>query len=263
MNKNNQIINCNPDIKLYSKKAIGIATFLGGPLGAGVLMRQNYLNIGAEDVAKRTLLISIVGTIMLFTIIFTLPDSIIDKIPNSIIPAIYTLIIYFIVERLMGSTLEVHERENGVFYSSWKAAGIGITCGLVLLAGLFSYAHLAPDDFDTQTYDAGMERFQQNENEALSLFSNLETWSVPRSLRFIDETGIPAWQDNIQILNQLDTITGLYPEFKHQNKVLREYCELRIESYKLLKKALSENTTEYDRAIFAIRDRINELLDSL
>lgn len=34
--------------KLYSQKGISIATFFGGPLAAGYLIRQNFIALGKE-----------------------------------------------------------------------------------------------------------------------------------------------------------------------------------------------------------------------
>ena len=37
--------NDTKDLKFYSQKAIGIATFIGGSLAAGYLVRENYLSL--------------------------------------------------------------------------------------------------------------------------------------------------------------------------------------------------------------------------
>lgn len=139
-----------------------------------------------------------------------------DLLPNKI---------YLIVDRVQGQELKKHKEKNGQFYSGWKAAGIGAVCMVVILAGIFGYAFLSPDDFS--------------------------------------DTGIPAWQKNLQILDELDSIEGLYKEFKDQNQVLREYCKLRIESYQLIRKAITEDTNSYDLQIEEINKKIAEVLKVL
>jgi hypothetical protein len=127
--------------KLYSQRVISIATFFGGPLSAGILVRQDFINLGKDDYGNYSLIIGIVSTILIFLGIFSLPEHIIDKIPNVLIPAIYTGIIYFIIEKLQGSELAIHKNNNGEFYSGWKAAGIGAICMIILMTGIFGYVY--------------------------------------------------------------------------------------------------------------------------
>ena len=39
--------------ELYTQRAIGIATFFGGPLAAGILVRRNFINLGNEQYGKQ------------------------------------------------------------------------------------------------------------------------------------------------------------------------------------------------------------------
>jgi hypothetical protein len=253
----------NQGLRFYSQKAIALATYFGGPLAAGVLVRQNFINLGKEESGKNALITGIVSTLLLFVGLFSVPDHIIDKIPNAAIPAIYTGIIYLIVERLQGQTLKIHKEQNGLFYSGWKATGIGAICLVILMGGIFGYAYLSSNPFDTVKYDNGIAEFQKNEEIALTLFTLLETSETSEASAFIQETGIPKWLRNMQILNELDKIEGLSHEFRDQNQVLREYCQLRIQSYQLIKKAISENTNLYDPQIEGFNKRIEEVLTGL
>ncbi len=244
----------------YSQRAIAIATYLGGPVAAGVLIRRNFINLGKEDYGKYALFIGIISTILLFVGIFSIPEHIIDKIPNVVIPAIYTGIIYLIVDRVQGQELKKHKEKNGQFYSGWKAAGIGAVCMVVIFAGIFGYLFFSPDDFDTAKYDNGIAEFLRNEEKALELFTLFKTADIQQAADFISDTGIPAWQKNLQILDELDSIEGLYKEFKDQSQDLREYCKLRIESYQLIRKGITEDTNSYDLQIEEINKKIDEVL---
>lgn len=250
-------------IKLYSQRAIGIATYFGGPLAAGVLVRQNYVNLGNTRYGKYSLLIGIVSTIVMLAGIFSLPEHIINSIPDPLIPAVYTGIVYLVIDRLLGQTLKKHKESSGQFYSGWKAMGVGAICSLFLLAGLFGYILIASDDFDSERYDRGMADFQKNEEEAMDLFTLLETASPGKITRFIKDTGIPAWENNIRILDELDTINGLYQELKDQNQTLRKYCELRIELYELIGKTIRDDTHAYQQQIEDISQQIEVVLKEL
>lgn len=136
--------------KLYSQKAIGIATFFGGPMAAGYLVKKNYQSLGQESNGKKALLIGIVSTLLLFAGIFSIPESIIDKIPNAIIPAIYTGIIYLIVEKLQGQNFKEHLQDGREFYSVWRAAGIGAISMTILLLFIATTAFIATDLSETE-----------------------------------------------------------------------------------------------------------------
>ena len=241
---------------LYSQRAFLIATFLGGPLAAGILARQNFINLDKEKLGFYALITGIITTILLYIGIFLIPEIIIDKIPTPLIPAIYTAIILFIVEKLQGNDLREHKEHNGKFYSIWKTLSIGALCLMIIIAGLFGYAASTKTNFESE-YNTGIATINSNETKALELFSIIETGNVQNSINFIDSVGIPLWKSNLEIINNLDTIEGLYEELKKQNAVLRDYNKLRIESYLLIRKALLENTDIYDLEIEKLNTRIN------
>jgi len=140
----------NQDIKLryYSQRAITIATYFGGPLAAGYLVRQNFINLGKKDYGKYALIIGIISTMLIIASVMAIPEHITDMIPRALIPAVYTLIIYFVIEKLIGKELNEHKKNNGEFYSAWKATGIGAICLVILFVCLFGFAFFAPDNFD-------------------------------------------------------------------------------------------------------------------
>ena len=250
-------------IKLYSQKAIAIATYFGGPLAAGILIRKNSLNLGREKEGLIALIVGIVSTILLFWGIFQIPESIIDKIPNVLIPAVYTGIIYLIVERMHGNILRKHKEEKNEFYSNWRAAGIGLICTVILLGGIFAYAYYAPEDWDVKTFDTEQKKYNSNESEALKLFDILNNGSKSEIVYFIEQIGIPKWKENIEILNKISGIENMPEEYQKQNKLLLEYCNLRIEAYELISKAVQNDTSEYDEEIIKKHTRINEIVNEL
>ena len=250
-------------IKLYSQRAIAIATYFGGPLAAGILIRKNSLNLGREKEGLIALIVGIISTIVLFWSIFQIPEPIIDKIPNVLIPAIYTGIIYLIVEKLHGQILKKHKEENNDFYSNWRATGIGLICAVGLFGGIFACAYYTPEDWDVETYDFELKKFNSNESEAMKLFDMLNSNSKYEVLNFIEQTGVPKWKENIEILNKMSGIENIPEEYQKQNKLLLEYTMLRIEAYELIKKAVQNETSEYDEDIIKRHTRIDEIIIEL
>jgi hypothetical protein len=259
----NQEKNKTKGLKLYSQKAIGIATFLGGPLAAGYLVRENYLELNKPDEAKNALIYGLLATVVVFGFIFMLPDNIADKIPNQIIPIIYTAIIYALVENTQGKILKLHKELGNEFISVWKAVLIGFISLLLLISVIFGYAFLFGNEKNLLEYDAKMEVFSKNETETLEFYNYIDFENQEKLINRLDNEVIPKWNENIQIIKQANAIEGLPNEVVEQNKVLLKYSELRLQAFKLFKKAISENTAFYDDDLDKIHIQIDQELEKL
>lgn len=254
--------------RFYSQKAISIATYFGGPLAAGYLVKKNYETLEQPDNARKSLIIGIVSTILIFAGIFSIPEGIIDKIPNALIPLIYTGIIYLVVERFQGESLKNHKESGGEFHSGWKAAGVGAIAMLILAAGIALTAFIAGDfsntqpDFDVATYDKEVAKFVDNENKSLAVFNVIET-QTPDYLIKEFSNGIVLWKENKEIVERLNSIENLPIKLKDQNTLLLKYCDLRIQHNEIIIKAISEDTDKYVSEIEKIGFEINKLLEEL
>lgn len=251
----------------FSQRAITIATYFGGPLAAGYLVKKNYDTIQQPENAKKALIIGIVSSILIFAGIFSIPEHIIDKIPNPLIPLIYTGIIYWIVERIQGEILKQHKEVGGEFYSGWKAAGIGAIAMTILLASIAIIAFVSGDlsnkaGFDTLTYDKEVAKFVENENKALTVFNVVNTAKPDYLIREFSK-GVILWKENRAIVERINKIDNLPKNLLDQNKKLLKYCELRIEHNELIIKAISENTDKYVSEIERLGLDINQILKDL
>lgn len=252
--------------KLFSQKAISIATYFGGPAAAGYLVKKNYEAYDQPEKGKKAFMIGIVSTLLIIWGIFSIPEHIIDKIPNFLIPAIYTLIIYLIVEKIQGQWLKEHKESGGEFYSGWKATGIGAIFMVILIAVIVGTAFLAGDfsipDFDATTYDKEVVKFVENENQSLAVFNLIDS-AEPEYLIKEFRNGIVLWKENKEIVNRLNKIENLPAELLEQNIILLSYCELRIKHNEIILKAISEDTDKYVPEIERIGMEINKVLKEL
>lgn len=251
------------DITFYSQKAIGIATFIGGPIAAGYLIRENYKALDETEKGNNILIISIIATIALFALIFSIPEHIIDKIPKVIIPAIYTSTIVFWVEQTFGATFKQHEENKYTFFSRWRAAGIGAVSLLILGIGIFGYIYVSTDAEAENLYYAKMEKFGKNEEESLAFYSLLSTESNFSLILELNDNVIPKWKENIEIIKETSVIENLPNELVAQNEKLLRYCELRLEAFETFKKALSEDGNTYDTELSFLHAQIDEQLKLL
>lgn len=122
--------------KIFTTKAISVATFFGGPLAAGFLISKNYKVFGNENASRNSIFIGIISTLIVFGGILFIPENIIDKIPQPLIPAIYTAIIAGLVEKLQGQKIKDFLSDNGQKASNWQTAGYGFI-GLLIIAAFF------------------------------------------------------------------------------------------------------------------------------
>jgi hypothetical protein len=259
----NQIENTTKNINLYSSKAIGGATFLGGPLAAGYMISENFKALDKPDEGRKSLIVGIVTTEILFGGIFMLPERIIDKLPSQLIPLIYTGIIWGIVEWTQGDILKAHKENNNSFYSGWKAAGIGLISLIIIGIGIFGYAYIESSNPAYEIYDTKIAEFSKNENESLTFFDNINFKSNSTLLTELDNKVIPKWKSNIQIINELNSLDGLPSDLLKQNKALLKYSELRLEAFLLIRKAVSEDTDKYDSQLNMLNIKIDKELKKL
>lgn len=226
-----------PAYKLYSAKAVAAATFLGGPLAVGILMRRNFLNLGKRTEAGRALWGAIAFSVVLFGGLFMLPENVVDRIPGSVICGLYTAIAFQLMQVYQGKALTQHERLGGILYSGWKTFGVGLGSLMgTLLLMVAVMVTLEPGIFSYDSYNAGVERFNQQESKALELYSLLgeEKTTDEEVVTFLKQTGIPAWEECLKILDELDREKYLEDELKQSNKKLREYVNIRLETYRAM-----------------------------
>ncbi|MGD9994794.1 MAG: hypothetical protein AB7S69_15960 [Salinivirgaceae bacterium] len=134
----------NTSPKVFTNKAISVATFFGGPIAAGLLMAKNFKVFGNETAARNSVFLGIITTALLFAGLFSIPESVMDQIPQSLIPGIYTLVIALLVEKLQGQQIEEFIAAEGTKASNWQAAGYGLLGMLIMGAILVTMVFAIP-----------------------------------------------------------------------------------------------------------------------
>lgn len=242
--------------RLFSQGAIAIATYIGSPLAAGYLVRKNYQAAGQNSNGNRALIIGIISTFILFGGIFMLPDHIVEALPKILIPTIYIAIVYFVVERYQGVLLNSHKELGGVFYSAWRAVGIGFISLLIVSIGVVLPVVLVEvymPGYDVELYDSEIAQLYENETIAIDMISmNSSVDDVNRA--------IALWEENLEIVNRLNNIEDLPAEFVENNTLLIKYCKLHIDFNVAFIAATSQDATDED---IVELDRIGTLIDEL
>jgi uncharacterized membrane protein len=157
--------------KIFTNKAISVATFFGGPIAAGFLISKNYKVFGNENAARNSIFLGILSTILLFAGIFLIPEQIIDKIPQFAIPGVYTAIITGLVEILQGQKIKDFLSENGQKASNWQTAGYGLLGFLIITVFLLVITFTIPiEGYEKSiTVDRNLELYYSKEIDDLKI----------------------------------------------------------------------------------------------
>ncbi|MES2285235.1 MAG: hypothetical protein V4547_06060 [Bacteroidota bacterium] len=130
-----------PTQKIYKDKAIWVGAFLGGPLAAGYIIAENFKVFNERDKAKKTWIYTVIATVLIFGGIFLIPDTV--KIPNQIIPLVYTGIAHYLIQHFQGKNISAHINAGGQLYSWWRTMGVGLVGLLIIIVPIFSFAYLS------------------------------------------------------------------------------------------------------------------------
>lgn len=126
--------NLNPTPrKIYTSKQIGIGTFFGGPLASGILIAKNYKLLGEDGAAKKSIYLGILTTLILGLFLYLAPNSLLDRIPNQLIPFINVGAVYLIIHFFLKDKINKHLSEGGEKESYWKVTGIGLLCAVATI----------------------------------------------------------------------------------------------------------------------------------
>lgn len=255
--------NSNQSVLFYSANAIQLATFLGGPLIGGYLMRENYRALGEEQKGKQAFLWGVVTTILVFGGLLALPSTVSDRIPNYVLPAIFAGVIRWIVEVKQGDVLRQHKEQNRGFYSSWRAAGLALISACMIALTVLATVFLWPNDPAYEAYQTQLDVFTQNEQETLVFYDDLYTKSREELLEELTTLILPKWEENIKLVQQVQQLENFSSELQeHQNNLL-QYSELRMAAFKLFQRAIEEDTEQYREEIEKIHQEIGVVLEQL
>ncbi len=123
------------DFKLYTISAIGLATFFGTVLAGGLILAINYWRLGNEVAARNSLLFSVMATLGILLIAYSIPDDV--NLPNIIFTVIQLVVMIQIAKQLQGVDINNHIDNDGAVESNWKAFGISLLVSIALMGILF------------------------------------------------------------------------------------------------------------------------------
>ena len=130
----------NASISLYRVSGIGVATFFGSVLAGGFIMYLNFKRLGLENKAKNCILYSTIATVLIFGIIYLIPEDI--NIPNAAFTFPQLIAMVQIAKNQQGALIDGHLNSGGAISSNWKAFGISLLFLVIIMAIIFGIAFI-------------------------------------------------------------------------------------------------------------------------
>ncbi len=236
--------------KLYTLNAIGVGTFLGGPIAGGVMVRRNLLNLGRSSAAQ-PLLIALALSVVLFVGLAMMPSGSMERFPRSFLPALYTGLLVSWSRKTLGADLDRHKEANGAFFPGWKTFGVGLASLVATLSLAAACFALAPQSATDAAYQREWDRVVANESKAqeLSTLAGKEGVTEDELVQFLDQTFLPAWDDSAKAVDEMESLKMLDKSTTNQRTALRKYVTLQQERGKLLREVLTTGDEAASKAL--------------
>jgi hypothetical protein len=133
----------NPGI-LYSPRQIYVASFLGSPATAAWFIHRNFVILGDNSRALRTLWLGVAATVVVFVTAYYLPK----RFPNVVLPLAYSFALYQYALFLFKGAYDKHLAGGGRQGSWWMVVAVSVHAILVILGIAIAIALAVPSVFD-------------------------------------------------------------------------------------------------------------------
>lgn len=132
---------------LYRTNGIYLATFLGSMFAGGWLLARNHDAMGEFELARKARWGGLIGTVAIIGLSLLLPE----QIPGMVylVPQ-FIAVGYWLKNTPQGDAIAARVAAGSPMRSNWGAAGIGLLCGLSMLAVVMLVVFTAIFGFDVQ-----------------------------------------------------------------------------------------------------------------
>jgi rhomboid protease GluP len=151
--------------------------------------------------------------------------------------------------------LLIRKTRQPIFFSIIASAVIGI---VIIAAGFKSLDNIHTD------FERVLQGASKYEEQGLKVFKDMEKAGDLRVIKYITDETIPAWESYQKELTKLDALK-LPPDLQKTKEELKQYGNLRLKFFELMRKAMKEDTQEYNyeleeynRQILAILEKLNK-----
>ena len=122
--------------KIFTIKKISLITFLFGPVAGTFLIASNFQELGESKLAKRTIILGILLTFILFALLSSITYDVLGNLASLSIPPLYLAIIAYVSSNLQNNQIKAYLEKGGQTASTLSAFGIGFS-GLFVAIVIF------------------------------------------------------------------------------------------------------------------------------
>ena len=187
--------------KIYTDGKVWLVGFLGGPLGVGYLMAQNFRAFDKPEKVRITWYITVAVTLLVWGGLSVLPNYYTDNIPNSLIPAAYMAVAAVLMYVFQQEKIKAYLADGGKKYGWWRAVGIGFLSAIISLALFFAIENFLQT---TKTYGRTGHEISFNRVN----ISEREVDRVAHALTeigwFYDDGQFPQWAEVERVRNRIE-----------------------------------------------------------
>lgn len=135
-----------------------------------------------------------------------------------------------------------------------------IATGLLVAASVVFASFYAPNY--VTDYNQKLDTFSKLEKTAIDALNDIDNHPKAEQLEIIKHDGIENWEKIIDLFPASEMVDMPYAVFQ-QSQTLKKYSELRLEYYKLIYKAVDEQTNSYDDQLNMYNQQIDSIMSSM
>jgi len=219
--------------KVYTEKNMWLVAFLGGPLSTGYIIAENFKTFNEPQKVKITWGITIAATILIFGSLLALPDTITDKIPNQLIPFIYTAIAIAIIRHYQKTKITDYFAEGGEKQNWGRVICVGLI-GLAVTLLFFAIIAFITGDLSNESPNLDSKTYGKLHHEILYDKTNISENEINQiaygltEIAFFDEE-VPKVIIVKKTDNDYEITMAIIESAINNNETLNEFVQLRNE----------------------------------
>lgn len=245
-------------MKFYKANIIYVMTVLFGACAGGLMMGINFFHMGKKGAGWSSIILSVLVMTLVMLALILAPAHVCDAIPKLVIPLIFGVVTYLIVDRTQQRKLQEVAEKEGAFYSNWKSLGTGLIGGVASVAIVFAIVGV-----QAMSEQKKWDEIAQYENEALKLYTMIDQKALDEELgKFIENIGLADWDKFLGVVAELESRMGITKEELAQMRLLKDYGALRKVEYQYILDITRDKLDREDE-LARVQEQINLILRKL
>jgi hypothetical protein len=195
-----------PQFRLYSIRAVDIATALGSVIAGTYLLCANCRAAGNPEGARRAIYFGIAAAVLVIGASLLEPTS--WELPAALYQAVQVAAIHGYASRTHSHLVETHKSAGGKLFSNWRGAGVGTLIALVIVALIaFAFLFVLPADLASQRIkafeSAPTDRFSWTEQlPSHEMFESLDHGPANHA-EFVARVRNYKWREAVELSHKL------------------------------------------------------------